>query len=66
MLNKELLQFHLDYDPLFARLASEIKVETNPFQQEVGLALMQLVMEGKVRIVQAETGELLYENCSPN
>lgn len=65
-MNMELLQFHLDYDPLFARLASEVKIETNPVQQEVGLALLQLAMEGKVRIVQGETGELLFEHCLPN
>jgi hypothetical protein len=66
MLSMELLQFHLDYDPLFARLVSEVKAETNPVNQEVGLALLQLAMEGRVRIIQGETGELLYEHAQPN
>jgi hypothetical protein len=66
MLNMELLQFHLDYDPLFARLASEVKQETNPDQLQVGLALLQLAMEGRVRIIQGETGELLFEHAQPN
>jgi len=66
MLNMELLQFHLDYDPLFARLASEVKQETNPDQLQVGLALLQLAMEGRVRIIQGGTGELLFEHTQPN
>jgi len=66
MLNMELLQFHLDYDPLFARLASEVKQETNPDQLQVGLALLQLAMEGRVRIIQGGTGELLFEHAQPN
>jgi len=62
----ELIELRMSYDSLFARLFNETKQETDPNKFELGSALVSLVLEGRVAIIQSPQGELLFEHNQPN
>ena len=63
---EELYKFHMENDSLFRRLVIETENESDDGKFQIGFALMQLVMQGKVAISQDSFGELLFENNQPN
>jgi hypothetical protein len=63
---KELYNFHLTNDALFRRLVMETASEPDESKFQVGLALLDLVMMGKVAILQDSFGELLFDLNQPN
>ena len=63
---KEFISFRMSHDPLFRRLVDETVNETNDNKYNVGLALVDLVLEGKVEIVLDPLGGLLFERTQPN
>ena len=64
--NKELIDWHSKHDPLFARLLRETEREIDNSKFEIGVALVSLVLSGKVKIIQSPQGELLFEHQLPN
>ena len=64
--SKELLEFHMKHDPLFAELCAQTEKEKNDAEFAVGLALISLALEGKVRIMKDNFGQLLFEKSDPN
>ena len=64
--NEELIDFHNKHDPLFARLLRETEGEKDENKFQIGIALMSLVLSGKVKIIQSPQGELLFEHQLPN
>ena len=63
---KELLEFHMKYDPLFAELCAQTEKEKNDAEFQIGIALISLALEGKIRIIKDNFGELLFEKADPN
>ena len=64
--SKELLDFHMQYDPLFAELCVQTQKEKDDAEFAIGLALIELALEGKVRIIKDNFGQLLFEKADPN
>ena len=64
--NEELIDFDNKHDPLFARLLRETEVEKDENKFQIGVALVSLVLSGKVKIIQSPQGELLFEHQLPN
>jgi len=63
---KELYDWHLKNDVLFRRLLEETNKEPDNNKFEMGVALLTLVLDGKVRIIQNNLGEMLFEHNLPN
>lgn len=63
---KELFKFHMENDMLFRRLAEETVSEPDDRKFQLGNALMDLVMQGRVVISQGFSGELMFELNQPN
>lgn len=63
---KELFKFHMENDMLFRRLAEETVSEPDDRKFQLGNALMDLVMQGRVAISQGFSGELMFELNQPN
>ena len=64
--SKEVLEFHMQHDPLFAELCAQTPKEKDNTEFAIGLALIELALEGKVRIIKDSFGELLFEKADPN
>ena len=65
-LRKEMMDWHMKNDTLFRRLATETNNEPDDAKFQIGVALLTLVLDGKVRIVQNNLGEMLFEHNLPN
>ena len=64
--SKEVLEFHMQHDPLFAELCAQTQKEKDNTEFAIGLALIELALEGKIRIIKDNFGQLLFEKADPN
>ena len=64
--SKDVLEFHMQHDPLFAELCIQTQKEKDNTEFAIGLALIELALEGKIRIIKDNFGQLLFEKADPN
>ena len=64
--SKELMEFHYNFDPLFKQLCDETDKEKDDAKFQLNLALISLVLDGKIAITKDNFGELLFEKAQPN
>ena len=65
-IRKYLLDWHMKNDALFRRLAMETANELDDVKFQIGSALLELVLQGKVAISQDFSGELLFDYNQAN
>lgn len=63
---QELFNLHFKNDMLFRRLAEETVSEPDDKKFQLGNALIDLVLQGRMSISQDFSGELLFELNQPN
>jgi len=63
---KEWYDWHMTSNALFRKLATETEMEVDDNKYAMNVALISLVIQGKMEISQRFDGELLFTHCKPN
>lgn len=63
---QECFDWYMATNTLFRRLATETETEVDDNKYAVNVAMISLIVEGKVEISQRFDGELLFTKCVPN
>jgi hypothetical protein len=65
-IRKELFGVYEKSDALFRKLVAETEREVDDNKYAMNVALISLVIQGKMEISQRFDGELLFTHCKPN
>ena len=63
---KEWFDWYMTSNALFRKLANETEREVDDNKYAMNVALISLVIQGKMEISQRFDGELLFTHCKPN